>query len=126
MADMEDAIYARLVSQLGHTRIYPGTLPQKVTLPAVRYHRLGRNPVRAMQSNSGMQRPHFQFDTWGKTITEAQTEAAKIYTAFERWTGTSGGITVAWSALEDEIEGLNAEVGDFRVTQRFEFAHYEA
>ena len=125
MASAEDAIYARLVAQTGHARNYPGVLPQEVTLPATRFIRLGRNPVRAMQSNAGMQRPIFQFDTWGDTWTEARTEADKIYTALERWSGVSGGVTVAASYQEDEIEGVMPEIAENRVTQRFEISHYE-
>ena len=124
-ASAEDAIYARLVAQLSHTRFYPGVLPQEVTLPATRFVRLSRNPVRAMQSNSGMQRPMFQFDTWGDTWTEARTEADLIYIALERWSGASGGVTVDYCAQESEIEGVMPEVDEFRITQTFEISHFE-
>ena len=67
MADVGKAIRTRLLSvsavtDLVSTRIYPLTLPQGVTMPAVRYQRVSGNSDPHVRGTTGAATARLQFD----------------------------------------------------------------
>lgn len=81
--------YAGMVALCG-TRIYPVTLPQGVTLPAVVYQQVSGAPVQDRDSAAaGFTRSRFQFTIWAATDTSAVAVAGALRTAMGAFTRAS-------------------------------------
>ena len=74
MAEIGEVIVTKLTGYAGlsaliSSRVYPGQLPQRPTLPSVTYQRVSTILV-ATRDNSGranLERPRYQFDCWATT-----------------------------------------------------------
>lgn len=87
---VEEALYAKLegtaaVSALVGTRIYPLRMPDKVTLPAIRYQRVDTQRPLVMGVATGLADILMQVDCWGATATTMFTLRDEIRQALERW-----------------------------------------
>lgn len=63
----EDAAVSAVVS----SRIYPGSLPQRATLPAIVYVILGGGRVHSLDGDTGIGNPTVQVDAYAGTIAVA-------------------------------------------------------
>ena len=73
---------AALAAAIG-TRVYPGKLPQTVTLPAATYGRVNSPPGLVYGGRSGKQKARLFWDAHALTYAAALALAAKIKTAAE-------------------------------------------
>ena len=94
--DLEQALYSALTTpgtdlhdQI-KSRLYPDSLPQSVTLPAVVYQRISTTFYHAFGHQPAAQRPRIQFDVYS-------TSKATVMAA-------------AW-ALQARLRGLSGEIG---------------
>ncbi len=110
---MEKAIYAILAADAGvnaivGTRIYPGKLPQGVTLPAIVYGRITTGPNHASGNTPGLRSAFIQTTCYDEDdATQSAYEGADVLgkavkSALSRYSGTIAGIVVQQIFLDDE------------------------
>ena len=110
MADLADALYARsqavagLTALIG-TRFTPGKLDQNSTMPACAYQLAGVRVMHTGGEGSALRQARVHIWSFGTTYDSAKDTDAQVYAAFHDWQGTSGGVTVRHSHLEDGRDG---------------------
>lgn len=90
-------------------RMYPQTLPQGATLPAVTYSLISGTTEGDSQDGPGVSRQRYQFDCWATTYSAATT-LAKALTAAVSGTQRIGQA----SFVDNEVDGYEAETQRFR------------
>jgi hypothetical protein len=85
---------AGLVAACGG-RIYPLTLPQHPTLPALTYQRIDGPREVSHTGDSGLEHPRYQFDCWATTYLEAEALATAMMRAFAGQLGWAVGFPEA-------------------------------
>jgi len=84
-------------------RIYPITMPQNCTKPALTYR-----VISGMEHhNIDVAYPRFQFDCWGETYSDAKTLAYEVKEAFQRLRtpiGGSSGLDIIQAVILNEID----------------------
>lgn len=120
MATAEESLKARLgavsgVTDLVSTRVYPVKLPQGPTLPAVTYQRISTIKESAMGNDAGISRTRFQVTCWAETYSALKGVSEAVRAALQRFQGTSGGVEVLDSFLENDMDIYSGEESDFRV-----------
>ena len=78
MSNLQAGLFTLLTNEptifaLIGTRLYPITLPENPTLPAIRYTVVGGMSMPTFET-SGMNRWRFQFDCYGATADDAMTD----------------------------------------------------
>ncbi len=71
------------VSALVGARIYPMVLPQRVTLPAIRYQVISTIPQPTHNGPSGLRQYRLQLSVHAATYSSAQAVAEALYTALD-------------------------------------------
>lgn len=71
------------VSALVGTRVYPMRLPERVTLPAIRYQSISMTSEVAHTGPSNLRHYRIQLSIHASTYSSAQAVAAALYTAFD-------------------------------------------
>lgn len=130
---IEEAIYSYLSTYAGltaltSTRIYPGALPQKCTLPAIVYSRISTPRVHTMGNDPGLASPKFQFDIWAETLLSALGVKAQLKKALQDYSGTmggAGGVTVQAILLDDERQDYEPETKLHNIQMDFIIWHLE-
>lgn len=85
---LADAAVVALVA----TRVYPKTLPQAPTFPAITFQRISRVPMADKLDAPGtLARPRVQVDVWGKTDTEVDALATAVRHRLNGFKGTVAG-----------------------------------
>lgn len=125
MAEIEEALLTTMTTALGHARVYPMVLPEGVTLPAVRYTRLGSDREVTMGSNPGMCHAMFQVDVWAATYAEVKADATTLRGALERWRGTVEGIVIQDTMYLSDDDDYDPETKEYRVIIRIKITHLE-
>lgn len=105
---IETAIYSRLtgfaaLAALVVARVYPNTLPQGVTYPAIAYRRVAAPRESAMGSDTRLVHGRFQFDVYGEDYLSARLTANQVIAAMKRWRSASG-VIVQDSFIETDID----------------------
>ena len=136
MADVGKAIRTRLLSvsavtNLVSTRIYPLTLPQGVTMPAVRYQRISGNSDPHIRGTTGTATARLQFDILATTYAAAESLREAIREAIDQYTGTSSGVVIhscnATSHLDLFDEPVHGDaVGLYQMVSDYEIIHSES
>jgi hypothetical protein len=124
----EQALFSYLSNHAGlkalvNTRIYPITMPQNPTLPAVTYQKISGVVDYGVSS---IKRPRFQFDAWASSYSSARAVAEQIKSALNRYTGTmggAGGVTVIGTWIENEMDLFEPDTGLYRVSVDIRFEH---
>ncbi len=113
--------YAGLAALVA-ARIYPGSLPQAATLPAVTFQRVDTAVENDHQGFSGLIHPRVQVDSWGATQLEAIGVAKQVQLAMQDW--CNQGKPSLW---QDQAPDLSeaAETGRHRIVQDFIVWHKE-
>jgi hypothetical protein len=135
MADIGKAIRTRLLSvsavtDLVSTRIYPLTLPQGVTMPAVRYQRVSGNSDPHVTGTTGAATARLQFDIFANTYAGAEALRDAIREAIDQYTGTSSGVTIhsCNAAMHMDLfdEPVHGDaVGLYQMVSDYEIVHSE-
>lgn len=97
-----------LAALLGE-RMYPVTLPQGATLPAVTYSLISGTTEGDSQDGPGVSRRRYQFDCWAETYSAATVVATALATAVS---GTSR-IGQA-SFIDNEVDSYEPETQRWR------------
>lgn len=135
MADVGKAIRTRLLSvaavtNLVSTRIYPLTLPQGVTMPAVRYTRVSGNSDPYIGGTTGAATARLQFDIFATSYAGAEAVRDAIKEAIDQYTGTSSGVVIhsCNSAMHMDLfdEPVHGDaVGLYQMVSDYEIVHSE-
>ena len=121
--NLEAGIFALItgapsVSALIATRLFPTTLPEGVTLPAVRYLTAGGSNQPTFQT-SGMQRWRFQFDCIGATPDDAFAVRTALIALLNGWSGTLTDGTRATFLLIQPLDGFDSAPRQYRCGVEF-------
>lgn len=127
---IEDALYTRLTTHAGlsaliGTRAYPTLLPEKPTLPAVRYRRISGPRESAMGVDLGIAHARFQLDSFAATYTGARDVAAQVRAALQRYRATVGGVEILDIFVENELHLYEDELKIHQVLQDYRVHHRE-
>jgi len=131
MADLEDALRARAVAHSGLNallggRFYPNELPQKPTLPACAYLRVGTVPFHTGAGGSALRVGRVRFVVYGGTYDAAKDVVVQLRAAFHRWGGTVAGVTVQQGFLDTEFDlGFDATTNQWVTSIDLRFWYLE-
>lgn len=124
---MEDRLIAYLqddtdVTTLLGSRMYPDTLPQGATLPALVYQRIDTPRTHVHGEASVLPRPRIQMHFWATTLAKCWEAADAVRKCLDGYRGEIDDITVCrivilseWSTYEPET-GLRSVIQDYQVT----------
>lgn len=128
---IETGLYSELttdvdVAALVSTRVYPLTLPQGYTLPAITYQRVSTERLRDLTGSSGWVMARFQIDCWAASYSAARGLADKVRAALDGQVDTLGSETgVGMIGLMGEREILEEEIESYRVSFDFMIPYTE-
>jgi len=111
---VEEALRAQLATKAGvtsliATRIYPGAIPPKPALPAIRYTKVSGPREQALDGPAGLAYPRLQLDCLARTKAAAARLAEAVRNALDGemqtwWGGEETGVWIEYVELEDEGE----------------------
>jgi predicted PurR-regulated permease PerM len=130
---IEEALHTYLkvysgLSALISTRVYPLTVPQSGTLPALAYQSISTERVHAFQQDTGFASKVMQISSWGATLSSAKAVAAQARAALQNFSGTMGGIggvTVNAVLIESEMDDYDEASKSYVVHQEYEIWYQE-
>ncbi len=116
---LEQAIFNYLSSYAGltalvSTRVYPVTLPQGATLPAVTFMRVSSRRMRTFGSARMGRVARVQLTVWAESYASRQAVAGQIIAALEGYDGTMGGVS---GVVVLAVQGEN-EIDDYEPTAK--------
>lgn len=118
--------YAGLTALVG-TRIYPVTMPQGVTYPAVTYRKVsGLAEYVLGQHVPELYNPRYQFDAWGTSYSSVKSVAEQIKAALGGYSGLMGGasgVRVIGSWIVNEIDLYESDTGVYHTAVDVRFYH---
>lgn len=97
------------LSALIGERLYPLTLPQGATMPAMTYAVISGNTP-GTHSGPGLSRRRYQFDCWGTTYSSADAVATALSDAVSSKRGVIGQA----SLLDNEVDQYDPETKRYR------------
>jgi hypothetical protein len=103
--------YLSTAATAASDRIYPNSLPQGATLPAVRYFKVSNPPEITQDGPSDLWHPRFQFDCYAKTYLEAAGLAWEIMRKLQGFKGQMGAAEVGASFVTDERDNFDPDTG---------------
>lgn len=118
-----DGLYAHLSSVLSvGDRVYPLTLPQGATLPAVVYQLVGgEGPLHSHgDAQSGesagatFQRSRVQLGCWAESARAAELLATEVEQAVDGFSGTWGAVPIASALMDTSLDDWRPDVGRYR------------
>ena len=127
---IEEGLYSYLstnvgVSALVSTRIYPGTLPQNWTNPAISYQRISGVRVRNLSGPAGRATPRIQIDCWAESYSGAKALATAVRSAMDGYAGLMGSTRVGSVVLESDLDFYEPDIAVYRVSMDFWISHIE-
>lgn len=81
-------------------RIYPGVLPQGITLPSIVQNLISEVMGYIMQGDDGLMQARIQVDAWALTQDLAVSLASKVY---DKLSGFSGTVTYGSNSPQDSV-----------------------
>ena len=106
-------------------RIYPITLPQACTLPAICYQRQPGLRVRAMHQDTGIVRARFWLHIYGADYDDAKSVADAVIAGLNRWSGTSASVVVQEIRIDDGQDSYEPDLRQHRVMLDLEMDYNE-
>lgn len=91
-------------------RIYPNTLPQGVTLPAMRYFQVSDPPEHTQSGRSKLRHPRWQLDCYADTYLAARTLAGQVIAVIDGYKGAMGSSTCQAGFQEDVRDNHDPEL----------------
>lgn len=127
---IEEGLYDYLSTNVGvsaivGTRVYPGTLPQNWTKPAISYQRVSGVRFRNLAGPAGRATPRIQIDCWAESYSGARTLAEAVRSAMDGYAGLMGTTTVGSVVLESDIDFYEPDTDIYRVSMDFWISHIE-
>lgn len=116
---IESEVYDRLVGDAGvsaiTTRIYPARVPDKATLPVIRFFRLSTERPSAMGSDLGLAGASFQIDCWASTQAGMIALRDAVRQAMQRWRDAGGTPVIQDAFIEQEQDhGFEIDLQAYR------------
>lgn len=99
------------VSALVGARIYPLILPQRVTLPAIRYQVISTLPQPTHNGASGLRQYRIQLSVHAATYSAAQAVAEALHTALDGKKAVFGSGTSC--TVANDVPGYDEESGQY-------------
>lgn len=114
MTIFEEGLFTYLSSGATNAagRIYPNTLPQSVTLPAIRYFRVSDPTEHTHNGPSKLAHPRYQLDCVAdgdEGYRDAVSLADQVIALIEGYVGAMGAFTVHAGFAEDKRDNYDAE-----------------
>lgn len=131
---IEEALYAEITEEataviaLIGSRLYPKTLPQNPTTPAIAYQKISNRDTLLQRETSQIDRARLQFSCYGATY-DAAKRLAQTLRAFLTpatvgyYPRTVQGVPVFYIQFLNEIDGYGDETEVYRVIVDFEVCH---
>lgn len=118
------------VAGLIGTRLYPITMPQKPTLPAVTYQVVSATRQPTMDHNDNLPMTRVQIDCWALSFFDAMAVDDAIRTLFHDFArseigGGSPSVLVAGVFAEDERHDYEPDTFLYRVSRDYKIFHRE-
>lgn len=104
-------------------RIYPQTLPQGATLPAVRYLQVSDPPEHTHSGRSNLRHPRFQLDCFAETYLTAKRLADQVINAIDGYRGPMGSATCYAGFQENARDNHDPELNRHWVSVDIEIWH---
>lgn len=131
MPDLGPIIFEYLSTELAdmiNTRVYPGKLPEKVTFPAIAWHKVDARRDRGYEPFEEFEAFVFvrvQFDCWGRTYDEAADLGNALLGALSGYGGVMAGTLLTAHPI-NEFEDHDSLVKKFRRVLDFEVTYQDA
>lgn len=123
-----DSFYSYLAAQAGVValcpQIYPLTIPEGVTPPAITYTLDGDGRDRLLDRVGDMKSALISVESWSLDHANAHAIADAIETSLAGYRGTFGTKTSEHIRLERKFELFESDTGLYRVSQQFFIAYY--
>jgi len=101
------------------TRVYPGKLPQRPELPAIRYFRVsGGRPV-SHSGGSGLDGARVQFDCLAGTYQAAKALGSALRAVLQGYKGTVGSVVIQACFFMDDSDDYGPESETWRYRADF-------
>lgn len=130
MTTIEEALFSKLtnesaITDLVGTRVYPLTLPQNPTYPAMTYQQISKVWGKTHQGAGDMGWPRFQFDCYGTSYSAAKGVANALRQTIDGFSGTVATVDVCAIFFVNEVDDFNDEVGVYRVAADYRVIYRE-
>lgn len=123
VALQDELVGTSAIAAIVSTRVYPVTLPQTPTLPAITYQVIAEPRTHTMD-NRAAPNPYVTIDCWARTFLEACTLADAVVTKLDGYRGTMGGAIAVTSCLQRaRREIYEPETKEWRVGLDFSILH---
>jgi hypothetical protein len=108
-------------------RLYPLTLPQDPTLPAMTYQKISGFRFHDMEGASGLASPRFQFDIWSKSYLTSKNISDLLRKRLDGFRGTIGSDVIQGAFLDSERDFFEEDelLKFYRVSMDFFIYHEE-
>ena len=121
------------IAALVSTRIYPDTLPQNPTYPAIVYEQSGEEEVETLHTpTQNLIAPIYQFDLMGSSRASADAVAKQLRLAFKNYSGTMGGVGGVEVSGVDKLSRIgfaekdsDGKIINYRTTMDFQIWYQE-
>jgi hypothetical protein len=107
-------------------RVYPVTLPQNITYPAIVFTRISGARTYSMDGPSGLASPRVQIDIYGNSVLEAMDLADRVRCTLNGLKETIGGIEILGTFLDTDRDDYNDTTETYRIIQDYIIHHKEA
>ena len=127
---IEEGLYDYLSSDVGvsallSSRIYPGTLPQNWTAPAISYQRISGERNRILSGPDDRATPRIQIDCWADSYSGARALAEAVRSAIDGYAGLMGTTQVGSVVLESDTDFYEPDTNVYHVSMDFWISHIE-
>lgn len=109
------------IKDLVSTRVYPGWIPEKATMPAIAY--LEVSGIRHHDIDVAF--PRYQFSVFSTRYSEAREIAKEIRDTFQRYKGEIGSTSIIQGVFENEYEQYESETKLYHIAVDFKFIYWE-
>jgi hypothetical protein len=111
------------VAGLIGTRLYPLTLPQAPTLPAMSYQWISGQHFNAMDAPSKLSGPRVQFTCWAATYLQAEAVVEALRKRLNGFRGMAGATEIQGAFMESERDLYESDPALFARSADF-FVYY--
>jgi hypothetical protein len=108
-------LFTWLCTTAGHTRVYPGHMPQEVDYPAIVYTRISAPRELTHSAPDTLVLGRFQLDFWGETHASVRAAADTIRQSLNGYKATMGSTIIGAAWLELDQDDMSATPHLFRV-----------
>ena len=129
---IEEAIYSILSGDSGiaavvSTRIYPVTLPQQATLPAIAFTRISTGRSLHHSGTGQIAESSFQISCFSTNVKSAKSLAALVRAKLHNYVGTVGSDVIQRTEVVDEGPDLwEPDLMEYQIPLEVVFSHKES